>query len=463
MNTAMTNNELTVHLDALMNRVSHIEEQLGMTLPGLSPIKPAPAQPAPPAEKGGTLKEVLALAESERDSTAAFDEKRYWQGYIDGLNRPPFEPAEKLQSDGAAEQSWRCFHFGEVFTTDETARSHFGGSLDRKPGCIAKVELGGERGLLDALRNAEDELARHRAEDSDTQRELHQMQHRHSTALRAAEETGYARGLRDATPKPADTLAADGDELSSIATRAINEAEDALETAPLPESYWPWRKGKLKNLSDLRESVASAEQQTSARLKEAEAARESARDLCNTVCDSMRAKSDRCDAAELELSELKKQPGITEYVSLKERANKAETALKEAEAKLAALDAVCEKQGFDAHWQTVEGLAMFVRLTKELFPGELNFNGIERAVKELRADKDQVVAKERESLTPIVEEVESTARWAVEYVGSANYPDRERRAKEEVSQAFAKLHARLTSQGSRLTQPSNLSGEAKAK
>lgn len=94
------------------------------------------------------------------------------------------------------EHGWTCFHCGENFKTPGGARDHFGRTPDRKPGCIIKVELGGERGLLMALRAAEDELARYREEDGPLHQEIRRMQSRHSDALRDAEETGYARGLR---------------------------------------------------------------------------------------------------------------------------------------------------------------------------------------------------------------------------------------------------------------------------
>lgn len=96
------------------------------------------------------------------------------------------------------EHGWTCFHCGETLITPGAAREHFGRTPDRQPGCVIKVELGGERGLLTALRDAEDELARYREEDGDLQRALIHLQSRHSTALMSAEEAGYARGLRDA-------------------------------------------------------------------------------------------------------------------------------------------------------------------------------------------------------------------------------------------------------------------------
>ncbi|HEY1051233.1 MAG TPA: hypothetical protein VGE39_15790 [Prosthecobacter sp.] len=93
---------------------------------------------------------------------------------------------------------WKCFHCGEVFTDAGSAAEHFGRTEAQQPGCIIKVELGGERGLLRALRTAEAELARYREEDGDVQRSLAAVQQRHAPALMAAEEAGYARGLRDA-------------------------------------------------------------------------------------------------------------------------------------------------------------------------------------------------------------------------------------------------------------------------
>lgn len=105
------------------------------------------------------------------------------------------------------EHGWTCFHCGETFTTVGSARTHFGATPDVEPGCLVKVELGAERGLLMALRQLEEEqvslLERLSQEDTDLHRVLARMQSRHSAALLQAEEAGYARGLRDAVVVPA--------------------------------------------------------------------------------------------------------------------------------------------------------------------------------------------------------------------------------------------------------------------
>lgn len=65
---------------------------------------------------------------------------------------------------------WTCFHCGENFTTPGGAAQHFGARPDATPGCIVKahgsklammlVRPGRERGLLQALRDAEAEVQR---------------------------------------------------------------------------------------------------------------------------------------------------------------------------------------------------------------------------------------------------------------------------------------------------------------
>lgn len=93
---------------------------------------------------------------------------------------------------------WTCFHCGETFTTPGAARDHFGADQSAIPGCLIKVRLGAERGLLMALRKSEALIARYQQDDSDLQRQMAAMQMRHADALRDAEEAGYERGRRDA-------------------------------------------------------------------------------------------------------------------------------------------------------------------------------------------------------------------------------------------------------------------------
>lgn len=47
------------------------------------------------------------------------------------------------------------------------------------------------------VRAMEDEISRYRNEDTDLHRQIAHMQTEHNTALMRAEESGYAKGLRD--------------------------------------------------------------------------------------------------------------------------------------------------------------------------------------------------------------------------------------------------------------------------
>jgi len=101
-------------------------------------------------------------------------------------------------TDTTRDVYWRCFHCGETFTLLQKrwAAEHFGRSELDTPVCLMRVS--GEGSLLTALRNAQEELDRRRAEDSDVIRAMHAMSADHAAALRREEERGYERGLRDA-------------------------------------------------------------------------------------------------------------------------------------------------------------------------------------------------------------------------------------------------------------------------
>lgn len=105
-------------------------------------------------------------------------------------------------TEHAAMQSktWRCFHCDDVFTTEHSARLHFGSTETSEPAC--KIKAGAEGSMLEALRRAEDEaesiLADLHNENTEAAKAFFSMRGRHSKQLVAAEELGYERGLRDA-------------------------------------------------------------------------------------------------------------------------------------------------------------------------------------------------------------------------------------------------------------------------
>lgn len=99
------------------------------------------------------------------------------------------------------QHGWTCFHCGETFTRESEAADHFGHSQLQEAACIVRVQHGGERGLLAALRKSECELvdalnAIH-DETLTAYQQMRAQQGRHSEALRIAEEAGYERGLAD--------------------------------------------------------------------------------------------------------------------------------------------------------------------------------------------------------------------------------------------------------------------------
>lgn len=59
------------------------------------------------------------------------------------------------QLHGCQFEGWQCFHCGEVFTTVGGARDHFGAAPSAMPGCMLKVMLGDERGLMMKIRELE--------------------------------------------------------------------------------------------------------------------------------------------------------------------------------------------------------------------------------------------------------------------------------------------------------------------
>lgn len=104
-----------------------------------------------------------------------------------------------LRSQGViGSANWRCFHCDEAFTDRRLAAAHFGVSEEQVPACRLKASEGG---LLETLRETEDALfaatAALHAESAEGLQAYRANLSRHATALRAAEEAGYARGLHD--------------------------------------------------------------------------------------------------------------------------------------------------------------------------------------------------------------------------------------------------------------------------
>jgi len=99
---------------------------------------------------------------------------------------------------------WTCFHCGETFTTQGAARDHFGFEPSSDPAC--RIKLGAERGLVMALRKAEQEIADMRQdfanENTEAAKQHYSQMIRHNQQIIAAEEAGYERGLADGRSGP---------------------------------------------------------------------------------------------------------------------------------------------------------------------------------------------------------------------------------------------------------------------
>lgn len=126
---------------------------------------------------------------------------------------------------------WTCFHCGETFTTPGAARDHFGADSLAEPGC--RIKAGEELGLLMALRKAEAELERYRAEDSDKDRQMAAMAADYGQALQREEEKGYERGLRDGAAERNRLLAV-------MVAAARSERAVAAQLAGDPQVFEDW-------------------------------------------------------------------------------------------------------------------------------------------------------------------------------------------------------------------------------
>ena len=108
-------------------------------------------------------------------------------------------PGEDVHPQSLNRLSWRCFHCGEVFTDENAAREHFGFDQASDPAC--RIKAGAEGSLVKALRAAENAAASaiHMVHNQDTDgfKAYYAAQSRSISAIQAAEEAGYERGLSD--------------------------------------------------------------------------------------------------------------------------------------------------------------------------------------------------------------------------------------------------------------------------
>jgi hypothetical protein len=87
---------------------------------------------------------------------------------------------------------WRCFHCDDVFTDWIQARNHFGYTPDDgAPVCKTTRCVDAE------IYQFKSRLKLYQEEDTQLHREISRLHAQHHNELAAAEERGYARGLRD--------------------------------------------------------------------------------------------------------------------------------------------------------------------------------------------------------------------------------------------------------------------------
>lgn len=90
---------------------------------------------------------------------------------------------------------WRCFHCDEVFTTEESAKEHFGPTERHMPACTIDIK---------EYRAMEQRMLAYNQEDAEIHRYLHGKLNDFQLALVREEERGYSRGLRDAKRFPSE-------------------------------------------------------------------------------------------------------------------------------------------------------------------------------------------------------------------------------------------------------------------
>lgn len=154
---------------------------------------------------------------------------------------------------------WRCFHCGDAFTKaqERWAREHFGADQGALPVC--QMRLPGEHHLLTILRKQEDELQRHRAEDTDLWRSLYAQDTDHAAALRSEEERGYGKGVADCRAEITSLRA-----LIATKDEALRPFVRAYDIQPPGKENWPdnlgareWLPGLWPDAGDFRRALTA--------------------------------------------------------------------------------------------------------------------------------------------------------------------------------------------------------------
>ena len=112
---------------------------------------------------------------------------------IDCVCDPDADTLEWKPELAAKIEGWRCFHCDQVFADRDEAMVHFGGSEIQTPACKINAV---------AYRDMERLVAVYMDEDTELHREVARLEARLAAETRRAEETGYARGLADASKHP---------------------------------------------------------------------------------------------------------------------------------------------------------------------------------------------------------------------------------------------------------------------
>jgi hypothetical protein len=137
-----------------------------------------------------------------------------YRGCADQLDVVAVAASAYIYQPGAvSDETWRCFHCDEVFTSHQSAKKHFGTSERHSPACAINIT---------EYRRMEAASERYIAEDTELHREIYRLQSAHSVALKRTEEEGYAKGLAAAPPQASSGDALDAARLNFLEANELD-------------------------------------------------------------------------------------------------------------------------------------------------------------------------------------------------------------------------------------------------